>query len=283
MSEPAMKELFAHKSDDYSRERRELYKRLPQMKRLRQALLIIIASLVLTLLAYLEGAWLGWAYFISLLFIAVLLSRITLVKLYSTKLFEKLLPRANQLAYLLTPVLKVTGLPERTELRLPASKAELHYQLQRLPSTVLEPHERQRVEDSLLASSKTVGEIMTPKKRVTRISASSTLGPIMLDDLAKTEHGIFPVMGKNDKVVGLLDLAQVGDIDTAKQRQTIREQMSQQVSTVSHDASLVDLAQRFLKAKQYLLVVEKDQEFYGVVTVADLLKHLTGIVKNEDI
>jgi CBS domain containing-hemolysin-like protein len=56
--------------------------------------------------------------------------------------------------------------------------------------------------------------------------------------------------------------------------------MSAHTAWAQEDASLFELAAAFLKEKQYVMLVRNQEgEFSGLVTIADLMKHLLGVVK----
>lgn len=56
--------------------------------------------------------------------------------------------------------------------------------------------------------------------------------------------------------------------------------MSMNIAWVEEDASLFELAKAFLEEKQYIALVKNQEgECSGLVTIADLMKHLLGIVK----
>jgi len=121
---------------------------------------------------------------------------------------------------------------------------------------------------------------MTHKKRVVMVEPSATLGPIVLSDLQKSGHGYFPVATKKGEPEGILTLSDVSDIQLAKQRSSVRDIMSQHIAWVEESTSLYELAGAILQEKQYLILVRNlEGEFSGVVTMADLMKHLLGIVK----
>ena len=85
---------------------------------------------------------------------------------------------------------------------------------------------------------------------------------------------------KKGEPEGILKLSDISDLQTAKQRSQVREQMSSHLSWVEESTSLYELAAAILQEKQYLVLVRNENaEFSGIVTIADLMKHLVGIVK----
>ncbi len=232
------------------------------------------------LLVYLERSLIGVVY--ALVGIAVLyfISKLSFVSNGAAIIFEQHYEFVCRLAGRLQFALQYVSvqLPQPQKFQ---SRDELIDVMKALPSTVLPPVERQRMELLLSSSEKTVKDIMTPKRRVTMVEPSSTLGPVVLSDLQKSGHGYFPVVPKKGEPEGVLALGDLADIHQAKQRATVRELMTPHVSWVEEAVSLYALAETFLHEKQYLLLVrDTDANFSGVVTIADLMKHLLGVVKD---
>ncbi|MFO0971792.1 MAG: CBS domain-containing protein [Candidatus Saccharimonadales bacterium] len=241
-----------------------------------QAILVAVTA---GLLVYLEQSLAGLLYALGGITALYIVSKLTILSNIAAHLFELHYEFVCKLAARLRFILKyIVPLP-LGEHKL-QSREEFIDTVKTLPSTVLVPLERQRIELLFTASEKTVKDIMTPKRRITMVEPSSTLGPIVLSDLQKSGHGYFPVATKKGEPEGILNLSDLSDIQQAKQRSTVREVMSQQIAWVEEATSLYELAEAFLNEKQYLLLVRNsDTNFSGVVTIADLMKHLAGVVK----
>lgn len=269
---------LAHRSDQKSRLLRQINKYISEIATLRTidttSLLIVLAGL----LAYLEQSLVGIPYALGAAMLAWLIARIPFMRDISAVIFERHAIFICQLAQRGGPILRFIQRPSVPQLA--GSKAELLDSIQTMPSTVLLPIERQRLELVLQAEEKTVQSIMTPKKRVVMVEPSATLGPIVLSDLQKSGHGYFPVATKKGEPEGILTLSDVADIQQAKQRSSVRELMSSHVAWVEENTSLYGLAEAFLDEKQYIILVRNlEGEFSGIVTIADLMKHVLGVVK----
>jgi CBS domain containing-hemolysin-like protein len=281
VSEFVFKQQIEHHTGEDAALRRALYKQLPQVKMLQAIEISIFVVVGAVLFSHLNTPALGVAYaLLSLMFLAIL-SRLESVQRISKQVFMRSLPAVLRVAEILKPLWALTGLPPRRETVLPGTLGEFTDQLRRLPSTVLQPLQRQRLESVLAGEEKTVKDIMTPKKRVVMVEPSATLGPVVLSDLQKSGHGYFPVATKKGEPEGILTLSDVSDIQLAKQRASVRDIMSQHIAWVEEGTSLYELASAILQEKQYLVLVRNlEGEFSGVVTTADLMKHLLGIVKD---
>lgn len=271
---------LAHKADAKSRMLKKINRYVHEISVLRSIDRAILLLLLTGFLVYQEQSLVGIIYTSIVVVVLWLIARISVVKKAATHIFEKHYEFVCQLTKQLGPLLRFIQPAVQAE-SIPHSKTELIDVVQTLPSTVLLPIERQRVEAILSANLKSVKDIMTPKKRVVTIEPSATLGPIVLSDLQKSGHGYFPVVTKKGEPEGVLTLSDTIDLELAKQRSTIRELMTVHVSWVEEDTSLTELAQAIIEEKQYILLVrDSNGNFSGVVTISDLMKHLVGIVKD---
>lgn len=281
LSEFSFRAQLAHKTDETSKLRRRLHKLLPKVQLLQRAELVVAATVLVALLTLLQRPIYGMAWTLLSFLVISLLCRLSMVQNLAERLFESSLGSVLKIAEILSPLWSLIGLPPRQTNYQPQSTEEFTDQLQRLPSTILDPLQRQRIETLLAADVKTVHAIMTPKKRVVMVEPSATIGPVVLSDLQKSGHGYFPVATKKGQPEGVLTLADVAELETAKQRAVVRDLMSTQLAWIEEGSSLFQLAQLFLQEKQYLILVKNlEDEFIGIVTIADLMKHLVGIVKD---
>lgn len=120
-----------------------------------------------------------------------------------------------------------------------------------------------------------VVDIMTPKRKVHSISIKDILGPIVLSELHKTGHTHFPVFeGKATNVVGILSIA--GYAHT-KQSLGVEEVMSQSIYYVHEEQYLSEILQVIIKNSQEMfIVVNRSQEYVGIITAREILKSLVG-------
>jgi len=280
LSEFAFREQMSEYTGKIAKLRRSLHKKLPQVRLLQRLELVIAGVLSVTLLTQLVQPILGALYALILFALINVLTRIRFVQTVSIKLFEPSLELILKTTEILQPIWFVVGTSKPREIVQPASLEEFTDQLRRIPSTVLNPTRRQRLESVLESEDKSVKDIMTPKRRVVMVEPSATLGPIVLSDLEKSGHGYFPVATKKGEPEGILKLSDLSDLQTAKQRSQVREQMSSHISWTEETATLYELALIILREKQYLILVRNEaNEFIGVVTIADLMKHLLGVVE----
>ncbi len=281
MTDFVFRERLKTLSADDARLGRALHRALPEVRVLQRVELIIAGSVSILILSELFGPLLGFVYALLLFLLITVLSRTRLVRTQATKLFDATLDVVLKTTKVLQPLWKVIGIPKRSNLQQPASLPELADVINKLPNSVVDTNQKQRVKSVIDSETKVVKDVMTLKKRVITVDPMATLGPVLLSDLQKNGHGYFPVVSKNAEPEGVLSIGDIADIHTAKLHGTIRDIMSPQLVWVEEDTSLEELVQAFLQEKQYLLFVRNlDGEFTGIVTIADLLKQLIGVVKD---
>lgn len=281
LSQFELRSSFAHKNDKESQMLKSINKHFSEITILRLVDIAVLLILISGLFVYLEQSLVGIVYTVSLMILIWLLAKLKVVQNLASQFFEQHYEFVCQVVVRLKPILKPVAVSSSDSDRLIHSRAELLDIVQTLPSRVLLPVERQRLESILRAEEKTVKSIMTPKKRITTIEPSAILGPVVLSDLQKTGHGYFPVATKKGEPEGVLILSEATDVQLTKGRTAVREVMSSHIAWAEEDASLFELTTLFLKEKQYLMLVRNQEgEFNGLVTIADLMKHLLGIVKD---
>lgn len=129
---------------------------------------------------------------------------------------------------------------------------------------------------ALTFGGKLVRDVLTPQRVVHTVSAKESISPIIIDELHKTGHSRFPVYeGKKDKIVGTLYLRDL--VASAKKTGAVSSIMKPDVYYVHEDFSLHQALQAFLKTKhQMFIVVNKFEEFVGIITIEDILEQIVG-------
>ena len=139
----------------------------------------------------------------------------------------------------------------------------------------IDQHTLDIVEHALKFGDKKVSDILTPRRVVKAVSASDTIGPVLMTDLHKSGFSRFPVYeDKQDSMVGVLYLR---DLVKAKAGGTVQKAMSKTVCYVHEDQPLTEALQAILKTHQQLyVVVNSFEEYVGIVTAEDILEEIIG-------
>ncbi len=121
----------------------------------------------------------------------------------------------------------------------------------------------------------TVRDIYTPKRIMKTVSASDSVGPVLLEELHKSGHSRFPVFeGKKDNFVGILHLRNI-----IKKRASglVKNNMEKNIFFIHEESLLSEALQAFLKTHHHMFLVVNDfEEVVGLVTMEDVLEKIIG-------
>lgn len=257
-----------------------IHKNLDRIKLLQSVEVTILGVVAVALGVALYGYYGGVAVAIFGLVLDASLMRLGFIRSKANQLFESSLDIILFASRITWPLSYLLGRPLSSSSPRPQSLDELLDIIETLPADVVNSTYKQRLTSVLKTETKIVKDVMTLKKQTLVVDPDATLGPILLSDLQKSGHGYFPVGAKKSHPEGLLDISELTDIHGAKKNKTVRDIMDTNLVWVEEETSLEELVQAFLQEKQYLMFVRNlDGDFTGIVTIADLLEHLTGITK----
>ncbi|MCB9822919.1 CBS domain-containing protein [Candidatus Nomurabacteria bacterium] len=281
MSDFSLRQMLIDKPGSNNRQINGLHNLLPKVALLQRVELVVAGTLSVALATYLLGPLIALLFSLLIFTLIVLVSRIKFVQNLAVRLFESTLDIVLSTVHWLGPLWVILGVPPRSKSFQPSSTIELVDQISKLPASVVDSNQKQRLISVIESETKVVKDIMTSIRKVVVVKPSAILGPIVLSDLQKTGHGFFPVVDKDAEPEGILDISDISDIQSAKQQGRVRDIMSSQMVWVEEDTSLAELIQAFLQEKQYLMLVRNlNGDFTGIVTIADLMKQLIGVVKD---
>ena len=230
-------------------------------------LLVAITALLVHLLGLPKGV--GLALLIGLFYIRV--ASLRPVRAMAPRLRKKLLPIAAKYEAVLR---LITGRIAYTEGQQHiSSREELAHLLE--TSRIFSSEDRKLLESALRFGDVLTSDIMTPISSVVTVKPNELLGPLVLDDLHKTKHEIFPVEHKGE-IVGLLDIR---DHVALKRKESVhaRDVMHTGVVRISQQEPLDEALRAFVAAKQpYLIVINDDQRPVGMIGLGDIIRALTG-------
>jgi len=137
----------------------------------------------------------------------------------------------------------------------------------------ISPSEIALLQHALSFGDKLVLEVLVPKRVVKMVAANEAIGPILMDELARSGHSRFPVYDESpDNIVGLLYLH---DLVGARKTGKVADVMSRKLTYVHEEFSLYQTLQAFLKTKQHLFfVVNGFEELVGIITIEDILEQM---------
>lgn len=245
---------------------------------------IVLAALALACLVSALGTWLAMVLLLVLIgvggFVFVPASELTRSSLWLAK---KAAPSVSWLLERFQPIIDFfarfiqnhkhlsvhTGLYEKTDI------VELLERQKGQTDSRISENEIALLQHALLFGDRQVVDAMVPKRVVTMVSAKENIGPVLMDELARSGHSRFPVYdGKKDNIVGILYLH---DLVGTKKTGAVEGLMGHKLTYVHEDFTLYQALQAFLKTKHHLfLVVNSFEELVGILTIEDVLEQMIG-------
>ena len=176
----------------------------------------------------------------------------------------------------LDPKLAKFRTPEKKIPFTPQNEKEFIGVLKRTPKEILSDNQRNLIAGVMTFDQIPVSEIMTERSELMLLNESDFLGPLLLDKMFKTGHTHFPVLDKDGHVFGYVNTE---DIDPLKitEDQPLDAFINKKVYFARIDYSLQMLLATFLRSDcSYCIVVDKDANFIGAVTMDTLITVLFG-------
>jgi Mg2+/Co2+ transporter CorC len=166
-----------------------------------------------------------------------------------------------------------TGLYEKKDL------LELLQRQNRQVDNRISPTDLKIAKGAMNFGDKTVGSVMTPRRKVKLVSAGDTIGPLLMDELHKSGFSRFPVVKDSAKtatpqVVGTLYLNDlIGQQDKGK----VKDLAKPDVFFINEESNLRQALAAFLKTHHHLLIVVNSfEEMAGVLSIEDVLEQIIG-------
>ncbi|MCA9325450.1 CBS domain-containing protein [Candidatus Saccharibacteria bacterium] len=187
--------------------------------------------------------------------------------------FDPVFRRIASLANTRLSLSRHTGIFEREDL------IELLEKQKAQTDSRLSLEELELATNALHFGDKTVRSAMTARGKVKAVSADEAISPVFLDELHKTGHDRFPVYkGKVNNFVGTLYLHRLTDVNEGKgAKGHVRDYMHTGVIYVHEKDSLAQALHAYYFSKFSLfIVVDKHQDYVGILTVDDILHTLLG-------
>lgn len=192
-------------------------------------------------------------------------------------LLERLYPLLSRLASVLQKRYRDTahtGVFERQDL-VQLLDRQLHQPDNRLTIEELDIAKR-----ALSFDEHSVGDILTPRKHITTVQASDTLGPILIDELHKSgqNHVLVRETAKGP-YVGTLDFKHLDLMHTGK----VSDVMSPRIYYVHQQDKLGEALHAFFVTNcPVFVVVNSFEEYVGIITIESVLHQLLGHIPGDE-
>ena len=144
---------------------------------------------------------------------------------------------------------------------------------------VVEEKEKEYILNIFNFNDKTVYKAMTPKEKVIWIDINSTPKQI-LKTLRKYHYTRYPVLD-NNKVLGYLNVKDLVYLHQDKKHLNIKSIIHQ--CLIFEKKEKIDDAFRIMQEEQevFSIVVDKDNNFIGILTTEDAVEEIVGEIENE--
>lgn len=238
------------------------------------ALLIILFTYTSVVL------WSGWGIAIATVtyLFSLLLGRLQFINKRTMKMYERYEPTLLNIveAVPLVTWLGKNQLDSRRDQHLESTEHLLH--LVESSGAVLSSEQQDLIRRGLRWHTMEVKRVMTAADEIVTVKKTELLGPLVLDDLHKSGHTRFPVVGNGiDSVVGQINIANLFEIDCSKKTPTAAQVMIPLDIRLHHDTPLPEaLRQLNDHPAQLGLVVDDHEKTVGLVTLSDILNALLG-------
>lgn len=163
---------------------------------------------------------------------------------------------------------KPSRLFEREDLLELIQRQNLH------PENRLSKRQLELAAQALEFEERTVGDVMTGRKKFKTVLADDTIGPVLIDELHKAGRDIALVReAKKGPIVGTLDYRQLN----LKSRGKVSDLMDSRVYYLHQSDSLSEaVGTVFATGQTVFFVVNDFEEHVGMITLRDMLRKLFG-------
>jgi CBS domain containing-hemolysin-like protein len=179
-------------------------------------------------------------------------------------------------------VVRRLGVEPQEELRSARSSAELASLIQRSASQgTLDPDTAELMERSVEFSSRTAGEIMTPRVRTASLESTDRASAV-IDLTRKTGFSRFPVLDEDDAVVGTVHVKHAVALPV-HERATTRVRHIMARPLLVPDSLRLDPLLALLRADGFQMAVVLDEYGgqAGIVTLEDVVEEIVGDIADE--
>ena len=164
----------------------------------------------------------------------------------------------------------------------PRSTEEFIKIMRRTPLSVITKEQRSVIAAVMSYRDRKVEDLMLPKDQTVFVRDTDYLGPLMLDKLYQSGSEHFPVVDRQDHIVGLLHTASLNSLEIRKTDRASKY-LDPEVFYLRNDYSLSQALAAFLRTKSLLfIVVNKSGNPVGILTYKMFLQFLFGELPSDD-
>ncbi|CAN5309703.1 hemolysin family protein [soil metagenome] len=179
-------------------------------------------------------------------------------------------------------VIRRLGIEPQEELRSARSSTELASLIQRSADEgTLDADTAELMERSVEFGTRTAGEIMTPRVRVTSLEENDRAEAV-IDSARRTGHSRFPVLDETDQVVGTVHIKNAVAL-APHERATTKVKHLMAKPVVVPDSLRLDPLMGLLRQTGFQLAIVLDEYGgqAGIVTLEDVIEEIVGDIADE--
>lgn len=151
------------------------------------------------------------------------------------------------------------------------SQEELIHLINKTGQQIVAQSERDWLDRIFALNNKKVSDLMTDKASLRLVHQTELLGPLVIDEMHKTDQDIFVVTDKSEaKVMGILEIEKISSLDN-KTSQIAKNLMERDFMVVESGQNGLELFEEMVKTGRTFAVIQNDDLFLGIVTLPKIL------------
>ena len=163
-----------------------------------------------------------------------------------------------------------------TKMEVPAPKSveEFIGVLKRTPKSVLSAKDRSRIAAVMSFDEREVRDLMVPRRKMVFVKENEVLGPLVLDKLYQSGYNNFPVVDRENRVLGVLHTEALNALEI-RETDKATKLMDTDVQYLKVNDSLSYAIEEIERTNNYyFLVLDELETLAGFFTVQQLLEYL---------
>ncbi len=196
---------------------------------------------------------------------------VPLIKLFTYT--EVVLSKTQWLTNKLWPVTLHTGIYEKQDL------ANFIVHQKDLPENQIPETDLRIAYGGLMFGDMSVGQVMTPGRKVKVVEADEPVSPHLMDELHATGFSRFPVVVSKGKLVSkdVVGTLYLRDLVRNPKASAVSDLMEKDSAFINEKNSLRQALDAFIKTHHHLLVVVNSfEEVVGVISIEDVIEQIVG-------
>ena len=161
----------------------------------------------------------------------------------------------------------------------PKTTKELVGVIKRTTNGILSSSEKNMFASLMSYKDKLATDLMIPKDEMIFVSDEEVLGPLNLDKLYKSGYSVFPVVDKNEKIIGLIKTDTLNSLEKTDGKKAKKYLDNSRVIFINEKTTLKEVLDEFLKSSSLLFIAKNSKnEILGMLTFDIVIYYLLGLI-----